>query len=348
MSFYSPNNNYNDWYQPIDPRENVYTAGYGWAPKPPYIIELQMISRSAAAVVLCLIGYMFVNSYVYHAMISFFGFAVPFEIYTRIAGAADELSLIVAQIVSLLLPFSLYAMYVRIPLRCALPMRRVSAGLLFSAVSVCLAATVLGGCCADSAYALFDAMGLRFYDSLSDMPRGMTEMVLYCVNVVFLAPVLEEIAFRGFLMQSLRRFGDSFALVVSAILFGMLHGSPVSIVYAVLMGLVMGYFVLFTGSLHTAMVVHFINNLLAVVFTALSERFPDAAYLISIGIDTIYLILGICAVIWLSRRYENIFSLKSSRTINRGGAKIKQFFLSMPFIIFALIILYRAWGTLIW
>lgn len=346
MSFSPENNNYNDWYQPVNPRENIYTVGYGWSPKPPHIVELDMIARSAASVVLCLIGYIFLESYIYDTLRGFFGMTLP--IYGDAAGAVNELVIAITEVVALLLPFSLYAMYVRIPLCCALPMKSVSAGVLLSAVFVCLAATVLGGYCADSVYWLFDVMNLHFYDSLSDMPTLPVETILYLVNTVLISPVLEEIAFRGFLMQSLRRFGDSFALVVSAVLFGMLHSSPPSMFYAVFMGLTMGYFVLFTGSLHTSIIVHIANNLLAVLFTVLMSCYPESGYVISLGSDTAYLALGIISVLWLSRRYENIFSLASSRTVNRSTAKIRRFFLSVPFILFTLIVIYRAWSMLVW
>lgn len=346
MSLYPENNGYNDWYQPVDPRENIYTVGYGWSPKPPHIIELQMISRSAVSVVLCLIAFMFLESYIYNTLITFCQIVLPIQMY-GFFGAVEELVLIATQIVAVLIPFSLYAMYVKIPLHCALPIKNVSAGVILSALFVCLAATVLSNRCADSVYMLFDALGLHFYDSLSDMPTQTLETVLYCINVVLVSPVIEEIAFRGFLMQSLRRFGDSFALVVSAVLFGMLHSSPASMLYAVFMGLVMGYFVLFTGSLHTSVTVHFVNNLLAVVFSALAEFYPDGTYLISASLDVAYLVLGILSVIWLTARYENIFSLASSKTVNRSTAKIRRFFLSIPFAVFALAALCRAWSTLL-
>lgn len=349
MSF-SPehnNNNYSDWYQPVNPRENIYTAGYGWAPKPPHVIELQLISHSATAVILCLVGYMFLDSYIYNTLTDFFGIILPINIYIGISGALNEFTIMVSVVISMLLPFSLYAMYVKIPLRCALPMRSVPAGLIISATFVCLAVTVLSGYCADVVYYLFETANLHFYDSLNDMPTDMLESVLYCVNIIFIAPIIEEIAFRGFLMQSLRRFGDSFALIVSAVLFGLLHGSPVSISYAIPMGLVMGYFVLFTGSLHTAMIVHFINNLLAVLLTVAMQYFPDGGYVFSLGFDTASLIFGILAVIWLMRHYENIFSLKCSRTVNRSTAKIKRFFVSPPFILFLLVIIYQAWRLIV-
>lgn len=348
MPFSPENNNYNDWYQPVDPRENIYTAGYGWAPKPPHIIELQLISRSAVAVVMCLLGYMFLDSYIYHTLADFFNVMLPMNTFVDFSGVINEFTMMVSVVISMLLPFSLYAMYVKIPLHCALPVRSVPAGLIISATFVCLAVTVLSGYCADSVYYLFDAANIHFYDSLSDIPSEMLETVLYCVNTILIAPIIEEIAFRGFLMQSLRRFGDSFALIVSAVLFGLLHVSPVSIFYAIPMGLVMGYFVLFTGSLHTAMIVHFINNLLAVLLTVAFQHFPESGYLFSVGFDTASVVLGILAVIWLMRHYENIFSLKSSQTVNRSTAKIKRFFVSAPFILFLLVIIYQAWGLLIW
>ena len=80
--------------------------------------------------------------------------------------------------------------------------------------------------------------------------------ILYIINGVVLPAFIEEIVFRGAIMQSLRRFGDGFALLVSSVLFAVVHGNFVQAPYAFLMGLVIGYFVLRTGSLWAGIFIH--------------------------------------------------------------------------------------------
>ena len=59
--------------------------------------------------------------------------------------------------------------------------------------------------------------------------------------VVFVAPVTEELLFRGLILPRLRdRFGRASAIGASALLFGVFHLDPLAAVYATVMGVVLG------------------------------------------------------------------------------------------------------------
>lgn len=92
--------------------------------------------------------------------------------------------------------------------------------------------------------------------------------------VCLAAPVTEELLFRGLVMRSVEPYGKKFAIVVSAVLFGLYHGSPVQTPYAILVGLVLGY-VAMEHNVIWAMVLHMMNNLLlSDTMTRLLERLP--------------------------------------------------------------------------
>ncbi len=88
----------------------------------------------------------------------------------------------------------------------------------------------------------------------------------------FLAPVVEEILFRGGVLRALRPAGKGFAIVFSALLFGVFHGNLVQIPFAFLVGLVLGY-VAAEYSLGWCILLHWINNC---VLGMLLERWPLA------------------------------------------------------------------------
>lgn len=80
-------------------------------------------------------------------------------------------------------------------------------------------------------------------------------------SAVLLAPVFEEILFRGYIAGALRRsYGGAVAWVVSALAFGVAHLIPSVIISASLMGLVLGYYALRYRSLWLAIVLHAMNN----------------------------------------------------------------------------------------
>lgn len=76
------------------------------------------------------------------------------------------------------------------------------------------------------------------------------------------------------IFQSMRRFGDSFALILSAILFAMFHGNLVQAPNAFLMGLVIGYFVLYSGSLWVGVIIHMVNNILSFAMDLIGTVLP--------------------------------------------------------------------------
>lgn len=105
---------------------------------------------------------------------------------------------------------------------------------------------------------LLNRWGLTAMQALlqaSDMDSS-PGMMLYAAVV---APVVEELLFRGAVLQSFRPFGKRFAIVFSALLFGLFHGNLVQIPFAFLVGLVLGYTAV-EHSIVWAMVLHFINN----------------------------------------------------------------------------------------
>ena len=93
-----------------------------------------------------------------------------------------------------------------------------------------------------------------------------------------LAPVWEEILFRGYVLRTLRPFGKRFAVLGSALLFGLFHGNLLQTPYAVLMGLVLGYLTV-EYSIHWAVLLHLFNNLvLADLLSRLTAQWSELAF----------------------------------------------------------------------
>lgn len=93
-----------------------------------------------------------------------------------------------------------------------------------------------------------------------------------------LAPIWEELLFRGYVLRTLRPFGKRFSVLGSALLFGLFHGNLLQTPYAVLMGLLMGY-VTVEYSIVWSILLHMFNNLvLADFLTRVTASWPEMAY----------------------------------------------------------------------
>lgn len=58
-----------------------------------------------------------------------------------------------------------------------------------------------------------------------DAVSGSSDTVSMFLYASFLAPISEELIFRGFVLRSLRPYGKRFAILGSAFLFGLFHGT---------------------------------------------------------------------------------------------------------------------------
>jgi sodium transport system permease protein len=92
---------------------------------------------------------------------------------------------------------------------------------------------------------------------LGDQPAPLWNLWL----VLAITPALcEETFFRGLMLSGLRRWGPWAAIFITAILFGLVHGSIYRFAPTFVLGLVLGYTVWRSGSLFCSILIHVLNN----------------------------------------------------------------------------------------
>lgn len=83
-----------------------------------------------------------------------------------------------------------------------------------------------------------------------------------------LMPVVEELVFRGAIFKLLRRWiAFSWAMLISAVLFGLYHGNLVQFIYASLCGMLLAYLYEKFGSIKAPILAHMTANLTACIMT---------------------------------------------------------------------------------
>ncbi len=93
---------------------------------------------------------------------------------------------------------------------------------------------------------------------------GMVINGLTILLAVFIGPLMEELVFRGLLLQRfISKFGTANAILGSSLLFGMLHFE--SFIAATIFGIFMCLLFLKTNNLWIPLIVHWTNNALAVI-----------------------------------------------------------------------------------
>lgn len=139
----------------------------------------------------------------------------------------------------------------------------------------------------------------------------------------------EEFLFRGVILGKLRKYGDTFAILSSSLLFALMHANLVQIPFAFVGGVFFAFITVKTNSLLPAMIIHFINNLLSCILQYIEDNLSD--YVInfsSILIFAIIFALGVFAFIILSIKDKKLFS------INNEADEAKEFMLKEKFKFF--------------
>ncbi len=98
---------------------------------------------------------------------------------------------------------------------------------------------------------------------------GSPALQILCVGIV--GPIAEEILFRGLILGSLSRTCNKWlAIIASSLVFGLVHGHPIGIIYATCLGLLLGWIYCKTGSLLSVILFHIVYNLLSVLMPEMS------------------------------------------------------------------------------
>jgi sodium transport system permease protein len=103
-----------------------------------------------------------------------------------------------------------------------------------------------------------DSRVAEHLSSLLQGPHPLWQLLL----VFAIAPAIaEELAFRGFVLSGFRHMGNKWrAIILSSILFGLTHGIFQQSLVAMLLGVVIGFVAVQTGSIFPCMLFHMLHN----------------------------------------------------------------------------------------
>jgi membrane protease YdiL (CAAX protease family) len=107
--------------------------------------------------------------------------------------------------------------------------------------------------------------------------KDFPELMLFFFVIGVSAGICEEVLFRGFIMRGFESFGATKSILLTGVLFGMLHISIERIPATLLLGVIIGFVVYRTNSIFTGILMHFTNNSLSTFLTYIFNKInPDA------------------------------------------------------------------------
>ena len=121
---------------------------------------------------------------------------------------------------------------------------------------------------------LLNGFGIPSPDFPSTVEPTALSLALNVVSTAVFPAIIEEMVFRGYILRALLPHGEKTAVLVSAVLFGLIHGNIMQVPFAAILGVVLGWLMVRTNSIWPAVLLHGVNNLFSVVMQWLDAKFP--------------------------------------------------------------------------
>jgi uncharacterized protein len=130
---------------------------------------------------------------------------------------------------------------------------------------------ILGGTAFNALYSIYVVPDVELQAEMARImeavPNTILDQGLRFLTVAVLAPLVEELLFRGLLQNAfMHHMRPGYAIALAAFLFALVHMQPLATPELMVLGAAFGYLYYKTGSLRLTILLHMVNNAAALYF----------------------------------------------------------------------------------
>ncbi|MGM9947972.1 lysostaphin resistance A-like protein [Floccifex sp.] len=185
---------------------------------------------------------------------------------------------------------------------------------------------------------LYNGMGMSLLEELFgiytdtadvELSYNILENISLSISVLVVAPVFEELFFRGAILRILDRYNRFFAIFVSSFLFALMHQDITQFFFTFCLGMLLAYLSLKYETMTINILIHFINNAWALLITFLYFYGSDGLVTAINGIMSLAMITGALFIL--------VIIFKKAKTIDLPifpDELIRNTFCNIPMITF--------------
>ena len=175
---------------------------------------------------------------------------------------------------------------------------------IFFALFAGLCAVETAGIISGRILDMFEAAGFDFYVGINEeFPGDVGGIAAYIFSISIVPGIVEELLFRGCVLGVFKRYNSAFAVLMSSLLFALMHCTVQQFFYAFCAGLVFGWLAVHTGRLWPGMIIHMLNNLVSVFLDYMNVMLDYESYvLVYIAVSSVIMALGTFGIVMLIRR----------------------------------------------
>ena len=240
-----------------------------------------------------------------------------------------------------------YCLFAKRSLAEILPFEKIGAAKLAKLCVIGIAFNLFSNSAVDLVSGAFSLVGIENKGGTIDV--GSTpDSLLMILTVAILPAFVEEFAFRGVVMGTLRPYSEGAAILISSATFALMHGNFVQMPFTFCCGLVFAYMDIKCNSLLPSVIVHFLNNGLSVAADLLIAHGIMSELVVNLLYGVIFIVTGVLAFIFIKdfTKDKEMFTLDKGSDIIPFKKKITTICSSPTMIIFTVIMVLLSIMTL--
>jgi uncharacterized protein len=196
-------------------------------------------------------------------IVAVYAFIIPFIVAIFTGGIEpDPLFLVIINIISFIILYLWLSKKFNLELKKIFSWKGLSPGPLLLMIITIIGSSILLSECDNIIQHLFP-VNKSFMDSYNNIVGGMISLVGSIILAVLIAPIIEELLYRGIILKNLvKRYSPVQSVLISAFIFGLMHLNIWQFTAAFSIGIIIGWWFIETRSLIPCILGHAINNAL--------------------------------------------------------------------------------------
>lgn len=186
-----------------------------------------------------------------------------------------DTGIIITEYIIILLPVIIYGLYKKIDLLEALRLKKISFKVVLKIIGLSIFLVPIIGFGNIVITTILSYFDLVIYFEMPSAQNGY-ELLKYSFLMAISAGICEEIFFRGMILNAYEKHTNrKFALIISSILFGVMHYNIQNLIGPMLLGVIFAYLVYITDSIFSSIIAHTLNNGVSVFVGYLMNKYND-------------------------------------------------------------------------
>ncbi|MEG0615348.1 MAG: type II CAAX endopeptidase family protein [Oscillospiraceae bacterium] len=330
-----------------DTREMAYLEGQGFIEKDPSDEAKKTLKKYMLVIGIAVLASLFVSfvgPFVFAGVFSLFGDNVRYDFFTGIYNLTDTQQIIVNMVLKTLrtvAPMLVIFFVLKIPTKVAFPLKVVNKDVHKSAIPITLVLFVVGEFGSNIFGIILNSLNIKYSPFTFFLPENNVELIVMMLFDILVISTIEELLFHGVIMQSMRQFGDGFAILASSTIAALSTCSIDRMLYIFIVSIGVGYVVLHSGSLYTGILMRIVLHACMFLSFYYSSIFSEeTARTHIILFYTICIVTGFFMLVMTVRKQKDFCEFEFKKMYLSTRDELKIAVTSQPIIFACLVICY--------